>query len=83
MPTPTVHHVVLYARSGCHLCDVARVTIETVRARYPFTFEEIDIDRDDALVKEYGVRVPVVRIDGEEAFEVEVSARDLEALVRM
>jgi glutaredoxin len=78
MARPTLHHVVLYARAGCHLCDVARARIEVVKARHPFTFEEVDIEADDALIREYGPRV-----DGEEAFEVEVPAGALATLVRM
>lgn len=81
--TPPTHHVVLYARAGCHLCDVARATVTEVRARFPFSFEEIDIDRDDALVRAYAIRVPVVTVDGEEAFEVEVPAEAFTMLVRM
>jgi glutaredoxin len=77
-----VRHVVLYARPGCHLCDVARDEIARVRERHPFAFEEIDIERDDALELEYGLRIPVVTIDGREAFEIAVDGRDLTALVR-
>ena len=32
----------------------------------------MDIDRDPELVRRYGVRVPVVAVDGEELFEYEV-----------
>ncbi len=67
-----MHAIVLYSRAGCHLCDVARAVIEAERARADFSFVEIDIDLDDELVKEYGVRVPVVTVDGEEMFEIEV-----------
>jgi glutaredoxin len=77
-----VRHVVLYARPGCHLCDVARDEIARVRERHPFAFEEIDIERDDTLELEYGLRIPVVTIDGREAFEIAVDGRDLTALVR-
>lgn len=83
MAPPTLHHVVLYLRAGCHLCEVARAQIDTVKARHPFVFEEVDIEADDALIREYGLRVPVVAVDGVEAFEVEVSAGALAELVRM
>ena len=75
-------HVVLYARPGCHLCDVARDVVEGVRASVPFTFEEVSIEGDDALELAYGVRIPVVVVDGEERFEIEVDPVDLAALVR-
>lgn len=83
MPPPTPHHVVLYARVGCHLCDVARSTIEAVRARHPFIFEEVDIATDDGLIRDFGARIPVVVVDGDEVFEVEVPAGRFAALVRM
>ena len=83
MSPPTPHRVVLYARDGCHLCDVARGTILAVRARHGFAFDEVDVETDDDLIHEYGFRVPVVLVDGLEVFEVEVPAEALTALVRM
>ena len=46
------------------------------RVRSPFAFEEIDIEGDDTLELEYGIRIPVVTIDGEERFEIEVDPAD-------
>ena len=63
---------VLYSRPGCHLCDAARDVLVAERARTPFEFEEVDVEGDDALELEYGIRIPVVTIDGEERFEYEV-----------
>ena len=74
--------VVLYSRPGCHLCDVARDVVLGVRARIEFEFEEVDVERDDALELEYGIRVPVVTVDGQERFEVTVDAGQLAGLVR-
>lgn len=78
-----VHRVVLYSREGCHLCDEARAVVLGVRDRHPFSFEEIDIERDDDLLREYGIRIPVVAVDGDERFEISVDAAELEALVHM
>ena len=75
-------HVVLYSRAGCHLCDVAREVIGEVRVRHPFTFEEISIEGDDALEIAYGIRIPVVTVDGDERFELEVDRGALVELVR-
>ena len=75
-------HVVLYSRPGCHLCEVAREAIDGVRVRHPFSFEEVSIEGDDALEIAYGIRIPVVLVDGEERFEIEVDAGELAALVR-
>ena len=62
----------LYARPGCHLCDVAREVIEAERSRSGFTFEEVSVEGDDRLELEYGIRIPVVLVDGVERFEIAV-----------
>ena len=74
--------MVLYSRPGCHLCDVAREVLLSARQRSPFEFEEVDIERDDELELEYGIRIPVVAVDGEERFEVAIDERELARLLR-
>lgn len=69
----------LYSRPGCHLCDDARGVLLAARDRVPFAFEEVDISLDDALELEYGIRIPVVLIDGEERFEISVDPDELTA----
>lgn len=74
--------VLFYTRPGCHLCDDARAVLVAERASTPFEFEEVDIETDDALVREYDLRIPVVVVDGEEAFEYTVDAEELAARLR-
>jgi glutaredoxin len=76
-----VRNVVLYTRPGCHLCDEARDVILAVRDRRPFSFAEIDIESDDGLLQEYGIRIPVVTVDGEERFEIAVDRDTFAGLV--
>ena len=76
-----MHRVVLFSRPGCHLCDVARDTLLEARARTPFAFEEVDIERDEELELEYGIRIPVVEVDGEERFETTVDPQELAELL--
>ena len=64
--------VTLYGREGCHLCDEARTVLLRVREELPFTLHEVDIERDDELFKRYLERIPVVSLEGEELFELEV-----------
>jgi N6-L-threonylcarbamoyladenine synthase len=75
--------VVLYSREGCCLCDDAREILERVRHRHPFSLEERDIDADDALLRAYLERIPVVTIEGVEAFELFVNEPELEARLDM
>jgi hypothetical protein len=48
----------------------------------PFELREVDIETSDTLLGEYGLRIPVVVIDGEEAFEYSVDAGELESTLR-
>jgi len=70
--------VVLYGRDGCCLCDDAREVLVRVRRRHPFVFEERDIDEDETLLRVYLERIPVVTIDGVEAFDLFVDEAELE-----
>ncbi len=74
--------VVMYSRRTCGLCDKARAVIQAERQRSEFRFEEVFIDGDDALEHEYGLRVPVVEVNGREEFEFEVEPTRFRALVR-
>ncbi len=51
------------------------------RDRTAFDLAEVDVSTEDALERAYGIRIPVVLIDGEEAFEIEVDADRFHALV--
>jgi glutaredoxin len=73
MPTLT-----LYTKPDCTLCDEARAALDRVRARIPFALDVVDISRDADLAARYGERVPVVLVDGEEAWEYVVEERALE-----
>ncbi len=70
--------VVLFGREGCCLCDDARDVLLRVRAKHPFTLEERDIEEDQQLLRTYLERIPVVTIDGREAFELFVDEDELE-----
>ncbi len=64
--------VTLYGKPGCHLCDDAREVVERVRAEHPFELREVDVSLDPGLHREYGERIPVLELDGEELFEFHV-----------
>jgi glutaredoxin len=64
--------VTLYGKPGCHLCDDAREVVDRVRAEHPFELEEVDVSLDPELNREYGERIPVLELDGEELFEFHV-----------
>jgi len=64
----------LYGKPGCCLCDEAKAAIEEVGREVEFELEQVDVSLDPVLHRAYGERIPVVDIDGEEAFELGVDA---------
>ena len=56
--------VTIYSRLGCHLCDDAHNTLESLREELNFEIEVINIDEDAELIKLYSDQVPVIHIDG-------------------
>lgn len=69
----------LYGRPGCHLCDDARAILVRLRADHAFLLQEVDIDADDALLKAYLERIPVLALDGQELYDFFVDEADLRA----
>ena len=72
-----MRRVTLYGRAGCCLCDEARAVVAGVRRHHPFALEEVDVSLDPVLERRYGERIPIVAVDGEEAFEFRVDPGDL------
>ncbi len=66
MVSVTPVSVTLYTRANCHLCEKAKDAIRASGVAVQLT--EIDIDRDEALRKRYTNDVPVILVDGTEAF---------------
>ena len=75
--------VVLYGRAGCCLCDQAREVLERLHRRGGFELRERDIEQDESLLRAYLERIPVVTIDGVEAFELFVDEAELERRLDM
>jgi glutaredoxin len=67
--------LVLFSRPGCHLCDDARAVLE----RIGHAFDEVDIESDDALLRRYLERIPVIALDGEDLYDFFVDEADLRA----
>ena len=63
-----MHEVVLYHAEGCHLCERARSTLAALREELTFELREVDITGDAELEARYRELIPVVEIDGVQAF---------------
>jgi glutaredoxin len=64
--------LVLYTRSGCHLCDDAQDLLNQYSAFLP-PIEAVDIDGDPKLIARFSTCVPVVELDGKVRFRGRVN----------
>ncbi|MEH6940933.1 glutaredoxin family protein [Bacillus sp. JJ722] len=56
--------LLLYSKTNCHLCEIAKEELEIVKQREGITYQEIDIYKDDRLLEKYGLMIPVVEYEG-------------------
>ena len=75
-------HVVVYHAEGCHLCGRAIEVVNQLQAELGFELALVDIGGDPELETRYRERLPVVEIDGEEAFTYFVTPDGLRARLR-
>jgi len=67
----------IYGKPGCCLCDEAMKVLDEVRQSIPFEIEKRDISGDAELLERYGLDIPVILIDGREAFRRRIDAERL------
>jgi glutaredoxin len=70
--------VLLFTRSGCHLCDEA----EEILVRHGVSPRKFDVDANPELRQKYDTCVPVVVIDGRERFRGRVNEVLLKRLLK-
>lgn len=70
------HEVVLYSRKGCHLCEIVKESLSKLSRQAQFTWQEIDVDSDDILRRQFTDEVPVVFINGKKAFKYRMNEQD-------
>ena len=74
--------VEIYSKPNCPLCEDVKTILERVRTRVEFNLVEVDISRDPALRRQFRYDIPVVFIDGQQAFKHRVTEEALEARLR-
>ena len=60
--------VTVYSKPDCHLCEEAKQVMLASGCSDLFTLEEVNIEGTDALLDRYRYDIPVIFIDGTEAF---------------
>jgi glutaredoxin len=73
--------VVLYTKPNCGLCDKMREQMALANCDDLYTLEEVDIEKDVELFAQYRYEIPVLCIDGVEAFRYRLRADEFRAYV--
>ncbi|WP_298179823.1 glutaredoxin family protein [Saccharomonospora sp.] len=63
---PGGHTVVVMTRSGCPTCERAEQDVERICGELGVRWSTADVDTDPEWRAEYGDRVPVILVDGDE-----------------
>lgn len=72
--------VEVYTRDNCGLCQKAEQLVADEAKRADVRL--IDIDESDELVRRYGIRVPVIVVDGREVAEGRVQPGEVRSALR-
>ena len=56
--------ILLYTTAGCHLCEQAEAILEPVARLNQLTWQPVDVSTSEALVEAYGIRIPVIKVEG-------------------
>jgi glutaredoxin len=75
--------VILYTRPGCHLCDEVKRTMQAAGCDKEYTLQEINIESDRELLRRYQFDIPVITIDGVEAFKHRLSSKAFRERLRI
>jgi glutaredoxin len=67
-------HVILYSKPGCHLCEVMKAEMAKAGCDELYELKEINIESDPALHARYRNEIPVLLVDGREAFKHRLSS---------
>lgn len=71
--------VVVYGRSGCHLCHDAEAVVARVCRQRGIDWRAVAIDDDPALLTAYAELIPVIEVDGVEVARWRITEQELHA----
>ena len=73
--------IVLYTKADCSLCEEMKAEMHKAGCDALYTLEELDIEKDANLFARYRYEIPVLCINGVEAFRHRLTAEDFRAYV--
>jgi glutaredoxin len=81
MPDPLA--LIIYSRPGCHLCDEMKAVVTRAidRSSTAARLEEINVETDADLERQFGLEVPVLMLNGRKVAKFRVSEDDLKRIL--
>ena len=73
--------VIIYSKPGCHLCEEAKAVMHAAGCSSLFTIKEVNIENDPELQARYRYDIPVIMIDGAEAFIHRLTAEEFKVQI--
>ena len=81
---PAAARLELLARAECELCEHLLLELNALRAREPIpAVTLVDVDADPLLQRRWGLKVPVLLLDGERVCEQRLDVPELLRLLRL
>ena len=68
--------VILYSKPGCHLCEEMKAEISKANCTGLYELQEINIESDAELFARYRNDIPVLSVNGVEAFKHRLASAD-------
>ena len=75
--------VVIYSKPDCHLCEEAKAAMHAAGCEGEYTLEEVNIQSNADLQQRYRYDIPVITIDGVEAFRHRVTSEEFRKALRI
>lgn len=73
--------IILYTKAECGLCEEMKKQMMEAHCAELYELQEVDIEGDTELFAQYRYEIPVLQINGVEAFRHRLSAEEFRAYV--
>ena len=81
---PSAARLVLLTRAECGLCERLLLELDALREREPIpAVTLVDVDAEASLQRRWGLKVPVLMLDGERVCEQRLDVPELLRLLRL
>ena len=81
IPASDKPRVIIYSRPGCHLCDEAKQVMLSANCDGEYSLTEVNIESDSELRRRYQYDIPVITINGVEAFRHRLTAAEFRSAI--